>query len=122
MNRFLNHLTRSLAERGWGFSALEAPEVTTVGPQADTSGRVEIHWVTGDAKMDDLRTYEARVLASRLADLSERYPPHEMAVLTKTHASLGIIETALREVGLPSVLLQGRGYYERLEIRDLYHA
>ncbi len=122
VNRFLNHLTRSLAERGWGFSALEAPEVTTVGPQADRAGRVEIHWVTGDAKMDDLRSYEARVLASRLADLSEQYPPHEMAVLTKTHASLGIIETALREVGLPSVLLQGRGYYERLEIRDLYHA
>lgn len=122
VNRFLNHLTRSLAERGWGFSALEAPEVKAVGPQADRAGRVEIHWVTGDARMDDLRAYEARVLASRLVGLSDRYPPHEMAVLTKTHASLGLVETALREVGLPSVLLQGRGYYERLEIRDLYHA
>ena len=122
INRFLNHLTRSFAAQNWGFSALEAPAVTTVGPQAEKTGRVELHWVTGSEPVADLRAYEARVLASRLADLSGTYAPHEMAVLAKSHAGLGYLEAALREVGLPSVLLQGRGYYERLEIRDLYHA
>ena len=122
INRFLNHLTRSFAAQNWGFSALEAPAVTTVGSQAEKTGRVELHWVTGSEPVADLRAYEARVLASRLADLSGTYAPHEMAVLAKSHAGLGFLEAALREVGLPSVLLQGRGYYERLEIRDLYHA
>ena len=122
INRFLNHLTRNFAERGWGFSALEAPEVTPVGPQADKTGRVELHWVTGSVPVAELRAYEAQVSAARLADLSRTYAPHEMAVLARSHAGLGHVEAALREVGLPSVLLQGRGYYERLEIRDLYHA
>ena len=122
INRFLNHLTRSFAEREWGFSKLEAPEVSPVGPQAEKTGRVELHWVTGSVPVGELRAYEAQVLASRLADLSQTYAPHEMAVLAKSHAGLGLIEAALREVGVPSVLLQGRGYYERLEIRDLYHA
>ena len=122
INRFLNHLTRSFAAQNWGFSELEAPVVTAVGPQAEKTGRVEVHWVTGAEPVADLRAYEAQVLASRLADLSGTYAPHEMAVLAKSHAGLGYVEAALREVGLPSVLLQGRGYYERLEIRDLYHA
>lgn len=122
VTRFLNHLTRTLAERDWGFGALEAPEVTSVGSQAEKTGRVEIHWVVGSAPVADLRTYEAQVLASRLLDLSAQYAPHEMAVLARSHASLLLIEAALREVGLPAVMLQGRGYYERLEIRDLYHA
>ncbi len=122
VTRFLNHLTRTFAERSWGFEALEAPEVRSVGPQADKTGRVEIHWVADSAPVADLRTYEAQVLASRLLELSARYAPHEMAVLARSHASLIIIERALREVGLPPVLLQGRGYYERLEIRDLYQA
>ena len=122
INRFLNHLTRNFAQRDWGFSALEAPEVTSVGPQAEKTGRVELHWVTGSVPVAELRAYEAQVLASRLLDLSARYAPHEMAVLARSHAGLGHVEAALREVGLPSVLLQGRGYYERLEIRDLYHA
>ncbi len=122
VNRFLNHLTRKFAEQDWGFSALEAPEVTSVGSQAEKTGRVELHWVTGSVPVGELRAYEAQVLASRLLDLSRTYAPHEMAVLARSHAGLGHVEAALREAGLPSVLLQGRGYYERLEIRDLYHA
>ena len=122
LTRFLNHLTRGFAERDWGFSKLEAPDVRGVGAQADKTGRVEIHWVTGAEKVGELRAYEALVLASRLGALSADYAPHEMAVLARSHAGLGLIEAALREIGLPAVLLQGRGYYERLEIRDLYHA
>jgi ATP-dependent exoDNAse (exonuclease V) beta subunit len=33
-----------------------------------------------------------------------------------------VVEQALQQAGLPYVLLQGRGYYERMEVRDLYHA
>jgi ATP-dependent helicase/nuclease subunit A len=121
VTRFLNHLTRTFAAQGWGFSAAEAPEVTCVGPQAEKRGRVEIHWVTGEAAMNELRAYEARVLAERLASL-EGYAPHEMAVLARSYRGLAQIEGALRALGVPATMLQGRGYFERLEIRDLYHA
>lgn len=122
VTRFLNHLTRTFAERGWGFSALEAPEVESVGPQAEARGRVEIHWVTGEAAIGELRAYEAEVLAGRLASLLGRYAPHEMAVLARSYQGLAQMERALRALGVPATMLQGRGYYERLEIRDLYHA
>lgn len=122
VTRFLNHLTRAFAERGWGFSAAEAPEVTCAGPQAAERGRVEIHWVTGEAAMGELRAYEARVLAGRVAALLERYAPREVAVLARSYAGLAQMEGALRALGVPATMLQGRGYFERLEIRDLYHA
>ena len=45
-----------------------------------------------------------------------------MAVLARAYAGLAQVETALQKADLPYVMLQGRGYYERVEVRDLYHA
>jgi len=122
LTRFLNHLTRSFAAQGWGFTPPEAPEVTSVGVQAAKRGRLELHWVTGESALGELRRYEARVLAGRLAALCADYDPDGMAVLARSYAGLAVVEEALVEAGLPCVMLQGRGYFERLEIRDLYHA
>ncbi len=122
--RFLNRLTGVLAENQLGFGEAEAPEVEVAGPQAQRAGRVELHWLAGDAPIAKLREQEAQVLAERLAELhrTHGYAFHDMAVLARSYKGLEQVEQALLAGGIPYVLLQGRGYFERLEIRDLYHA
>jgi ATP-dependent helicase/nuclease subunit A len=120
---FLNHMTQTLAKDNLGFSALEAPRVEAEGEQKDKQGRIELHWVVGEEKLDDLRKREAAILAERLLALrQEGFAYRDMAVLARAYAGLAIVEQALQYAGLPYVLLQGRGYYERIEVRDLYHA
>lgn len=121
--RFLNALTTALAERGWGFGPEEAPAVRAAGPQAGVRGRIEVHWVHGGTSLAELRPAEAAVLAERLAAAHERGRPwREMAVLARNHHGLERVAAALRARGIPAVLRQGRGYYERSEVRDLVHA
>jgi ATP-dependent helicase/nuclease subunit A len=120
--RFLNHLTDVFAARELGFSPDEAPAVHGVGAQQEKLGRLECHWVVGSERVDLLRAREAEVLAGRLKSLSDSYPCSDMAVLARSYQGLATIEGALRQAGLPCVLVQGRGYFERLELRDLYHA
>ncbi|PZA08757.1 MULTISPECIES: exodeoxyribonuclease V subunit beta [unclassified Meiothermus] len=117
--RFLNRLTGKLAALGLGFGPEEAPPVQGARP---VRGRLEVHWVEGEVTLDELRTLEAQILAQRLQALSERVDPSEMAVLVRSRNSFAFLEEALGRLGLPYVLLQGRGYYGRLEVRDLYHA
>lgn len=122
--RFLNRLTETLAAGGLGFGPDEAPEVSPAGPQADKQGRLELHWVVGEAGIADLRRQEARLLAERLQALhnAHGYDFNDMAVLARSYDGLRVLEEALLAAGLPYVLIQGRGYYDRLELRDLYHA
>ncbi len=133
LSRFLNHLTSTLAQAGLGFGPEEAPLVETRGVQEEVMGRVELHWVRGEAPIGELRAAEARVLAERLRALHEEglaepggetrcYDYCDMAVLARSYAGLAQVESALLAEGLPYVLLQGRGYFERSEVRDLYHA
>lgn len=124
ITRFLNQLTATLAENELGFSANEAPPVETRGAQERAQGRIELHWVAGDEPIANLREAEAAVLAAQLKTLHETrgYSYSDMAVLARSYAGLETVEQALVTAGLPYVLLQGRGYYDRTEIRDLYHA
>ena len=124
VTRFLNGLTSALAERSLGFAHDEAPEVRAVGPRAEVRGRVEVHWMAADRPIGELRAQEGRVLAERLHDLhaSRGHAYGEMAVLARSYASLRQAEDALVAAGIPCVTLQGRGYYERQEVRDLVHA
>ena len=123
LTRFLNSLTGALAEAGRGFGTEEAPPVETKGAQEQTQGRVELHWVVGEEPISDLREREAALLVERLQALNAQgYAYSEMAVLARAYAGLAQVETALQKADLPYVMLQGRGYYERVEVRDLYHA
>lgn len=117
--RFLNALTRHLAERGQGFGPEEAPPVEGMRPEI---GRLEVHWVVGEAPLEELRRREARVLAERLCNLGGSIEYSQMAVLVRSYKSVRFLEEAFNEARIPYVLLQGRGYYERQEVRDLYHA
>lgn len=64
---FLNHMTTTLAKENLGFSMLEAPKVETAGEQKEKQGLIELHWMTGEEKLDDLRKQEARVLTKGLS-------------------------------------------------------
>lgn len=117
--RFLGRLTKTLAQNGLGFGTDEAPQVEGVRSER---GRMEIHWVEGEQTLDELRVLEAWVLAQRLGALSRQISYSQMAVLVRSYSSLGFLERAFTQASIPYVLLQGRGYYERPEVRDLYHA
>lgn len=120
---FLNLLTTHLGAEGKGFAAAEAPSVGSAGPQAHVPGSVEFHEVRGTAPLAELRRHEARVLAERLREHHRSGVPYEqMAVLARSYASLAAVERELSAQGIPNVLFQGRGYYERPEIRDVHHA
>jgi ATP-dependent helicase/nuclease subunit A len=123
LSRFLNHMTSTLAVNNMGFGLEEAPVVETKGEQENTQGRVELHWIVGDEPIAELRQMEAKVLVERLQQLhAEGYSYNDMAVLARSYAGLAQVEEALLVANLPYVLLQGRGYFERTEIRDVYHA
>ena len=124
--RFLNSLCKHLADNNQGFSPAEAPEVVAAddasNAQKDKPGLFALHWVVGEASMAALRRYEAQVLAQQLAALCSHYPPQSMAVLARSYDGLDMVAEALQAQGLPYVLLRGRGYYSKSEVRDLYHA
>jgi ATP-dependent exoDNAse (exonuclease V) beta subunit len=123
ITEFLNHATGFLAGRKLGFGPDEAPPVSAAGPQAELQGSVEMHWTTGPAPLQELRLSEARTLAERLRALhGEGVPFDAMAVLGRAHASLQLMEETLRREGIPAVMARGRGYYERLEVRDVINA
>ncbi|GIW37259.1 MAG: ATP-dependent DNA helicase [Meiothermus sp.] len=116
--RFLNRLTKQMAIQGWGIGLSEAPPVEGVRPD---KGRMEVHWVVGEWPMDVLRKREAQVLAQRLAELRGPLDYNQMAVLVRSYQSVRFLEEAFEAAQIPYVMLQGRGYYERQEVRDLYH-
>ncbi len=120
---FLNRLTTALGERGRGFTERESPVVVAAGEQASVLGTVELHVVEGAAPLNELRGREAQILAERLrVHNAGGIAYEEMAVIARGHAGLARVGVALRSAGVPFVILQGRGYYERSEIRDVYHA
>ena len=122
--RLLNLVTGRLAADGLGFEPAEAPDVRAVGPRAAVAGQVELHWWRDDARgVAELRAAEFAWLGGRLRRLADEGRPWSgMAVIARAHASLAAVEAALRAAGVPAVLRQGRGYFERPELRDLLQA
>lgn len=121
VTRFLNHYTRTCAAENLGFTSDEAPEVTAAGPQADVTGSIEVHWKVGPT-LGVTRPAEAKTIVERLHHAHQQgYAWSDMAVLAKSSQSVHDIHAALRHAGVPATLARGRGFYERTEIRDLYH-
>lgn len=121
---FLNRVTDGLAEHGLGFGPREAPAVVPAGSQALVAGTVALHWVAGDEPIASLRDHEGTVLADAMREAHEQggIAYDDMAVLARSYAGLALAQAALTRARIPNVMLQGRGYYDRSEIRDLYHA
>lgn len=118
--RFLTRLSEFCAQRGLAYSPDEAPEVS--GERRERGG-VEIHHLSGALSLDELRRAEAGLLVSRLQEQQRQgIPFDDMAILFKSHASGKQLLPALAAANIPHVLLQGKGYYRRVELRDLSHA
>ncbi|GAA5335588.1 MULTISPECIES: UvrD-helicase domain-containing protein [Thermus] len=89
----------------------------------EEEGRVEVHWVVGEAPLEAKRAFEAHLLAERLKALREEGVEfREMAVLVRSRTSLPLLERAFRAQGVPYVLRRGQSFFTRPEVRDLYHA
>lgn len=132
---FLNHLTGAWSAAGLGFGPDEAPDVAPpaaeVAPGRDAapcgagaSGRVELHWWRDDeAGLGALRAAEFAGVARRLRALGDDGRPwRDMAVVARSHAALARLEVTLRAAGVPALVRQGRGFFRRPELRDLWHA
>ena len=120
---FLNRLTGHLAEAEKGFGRSEAPSVSGAGIRAEAAGAVELQIVSDERPLGELRLREAELLGERLrAHNAAGVPYAEMAVLARSYTGLALVQRALTAQGVPNVLGQGRGYYERTEIRDVHHA
>ncbi|MBX3143893.1 MAG: UvrD-helicase domain-containing protein [Trueperaceae bacterium] len=122
--RFLNRLTQRLAAAGRGFSEGEAPDVSSAGSQAQVEGGVELLIIEGDAPLNRLREVEAALLAQKLLETHRAAgtPFESMAIVARTHRALVQAQEALTRLGVPSLMLKGRGFYWRSEVRDVYHA
>jgi ATP-dependent helicase/nuclease subunit A len=83
---------------------------------------------------EDVRRYQARIVAQRLRELVESRTPlvaqeeawraatyGDIALLFQASASFDYYEEALRAEGIPFLTTAGRGYYGRKEVRDLIH-
>lgn len=122
INRFLNRFTETVANNTTAFTNNENPPITTA---RDEPGTVTIHWITGDkdTRIDDLRKHEATKLANELRTLHENgIPYHHMSILTRSRSSQEPLTSILTHHKIPHIIIQGRNYYAKTEIRDLYHA
>ena len=119
---FLNELTGHLFQK-------EGPDREHFPVRTEKEGgRVEVLWVTGetdpDADLDDLRAEEARRLVKRLREIQNEdgIPFSHMAVLFRSRTSLPYLEEAFQREKVPYVLVKGRGFFQRPEVRAVYRA
>jgi ATP-dependent helicase/nuclease subunit A len=74
----------------------------------------------GDGLASPWRLAEARALAARIAALLERgTEPQEIVVLTRATTDLRAYERALEELGVPTYVIGGRGYWEHPQVHDV---
>ena len=117
---FLNRLTRALGEASLGFTRDEAE---TVEGHREAEGEVRLWVVRGEGSLDQLRRYEADLLARELKKArSEGLAWREMAILVRSYASIRFLERALSAYGMPYVVFGARGFFELPEIKALYYA
>ena len=66
------------------------------------------------------RTAEARALAARVRELTDGgIAPGEIVVLTRASTDLRVYERALEDVGVPTYLIGGRGYWSHPQVVEL---
>jgi ATP-dependent helicase/nuclease subunit A len=76
-------------------------------------------WAT-DGLASPWRLAEARALAARIAGLLEQgAEPQDVVVLTRATTDLRAYERALEEVGVPTYVIGGRGYWEHPQVHDV---
>ena len=79
-----------------------------------------LHGYGKDSSAEEARQAEANRLANRLATLHKDGLAYgDMAVLLQNMTHISLITEALQKHGVPCTVVDGRGFYERLEVQDL---
>ncbi len=77
-------------------------------------------WSSEDALAAPWRLAEARALAVRIAELLDSgASPREIVVLTRATTDLRAYERALEELGVPTYVIGGRGYWGHPQVIDM---
>lgn len=88
--------------------------------ESDAKPELCVFRYTKDIAAAAARQKEAQWLAARLAALrSEGYAFKDMAILLQKMTHVAVLTEALRQQGVPYAVVDGRGFYERIEIQDL---
>jgi ATP-dependent helicase/nuclease subunit A len=117
---------------GEGFTPLVAGREAEAASTADP--RVELLVVDRSADWSDAglvapgavppaplwRLAEARLLAARVRKLIDAgRPPGDVVLLLRATGDLAVYERALVELGVPTYVIGGRGYWSQQQVRDL---
>jgi ATP-dependent helicase/nuclease subunit A len=112
----------------------EAAARSSAGPSPETAPRVELFvvdrsadWTTAGLVAPGAvppaplwRLAEARLLAARMrALLDAGRPPGDVVLLLRATGDLAVYERALVELGVPTYVIGGRGYWSQQQVRDL---
>ena len=88
--------------------------------QSDCRPELFVQKYAKDISAGEAREAEAAWLADRLAELHREGTAFDgMAVLMQTMTQISVITEALRKRSVPYAVTDGRGFYDRTEIRDL---
>jgi ATP-dependent exoDNAse (exonuclease V) beta subunit len=111
-------------ELGEHFTPLEAGRESS--EEMPESARVELLLVDKGADWElegqaaPWRLAEAQALAARVAELVRAgTPPGEVVILMRATADMRVYERALEQLGLPTYVIGGRGYWSHPQIVDL---
>ena len=86
------------------------------GPQPE----IRIYCHAREIPAEEARRAEAEGLATRLADLHrDGHPYGDMAVLLQNMTHVSVLTEALQKRGVPCAVVDGRGFYDRIEVQDL---
>ena len=79
-----------------------------------------LHSYGTEFSAEEARQAEADRLAARLAELhSQGLAYGDMAVLLQTMTHISLLTEALQKHGVPCAVVDGRGFYDRLEVQDM---
>jgi ATP-dependent helicase/nuclease subunit A len=99
--------------------AVELMLVATDGKAADWSAEEVGLQLDEDEPAPASRVAEARLLASRLAELQREIPRSEMVVLLRSYTWVDTYERALADAGLEPYVIGGRGYWSQQQVEDM---
>ena len=79
-----------------------------------------IHCYAKDFSAEEARQAETDRLAGRLGELNRAGLAYgDMAVLLQNMTHVSLVTEALRQHGIPCAVVDGRGFYDRIEVQDL---
>ena len=88
--------------------------------KSDKKPELQVYHYNSDFSSDIVREIEAKWLAKRLKSFhQEGIAFKDMAVLMQKMTYISVLTSAFREQQVPCTVVDGRGFYDRIEIQDM---